>query len=387
MDYFGISQEQLEKSGGLWTALEISQQPHIWPLVLQLIAGDAPALRAFLDPLLRRQGLRIVLTGAGTSAFVGECVAPALARHVRLRVDAVPTTDIVGAPQSWLPSGVPTLMVSFARSGNSPESAAALRLAQQCVQECHHLIFTCNADGALCKLGRTLPNAHVVVLPPETHDRGFAMTSSFSGMLLATALAFDLIGADADTIGHLARGARSLLGNTLPLVRSLVNEKFERMVYLGSNALKGLAREAALKTLELSDGRIVAVADTTLGFRHGPKTIINGRTLLIVMLCNDPYTRRYDVDLLNELRGDGIAGRVLALTAQSVAGGPHADDVLLADAATLCDLGLCLPYAVFAQTLAFMQSLALGLRPDVPNAGGTVNRVVQGVSIHPLALP
>jgi tagatose-6-phosphate ketose/aldose isomerase len=384
MDYLGIPQERLEQAGGYWTAREISQQPAIWPLIQSLIAADASASRAFLDPLMRRGDLRIVLTGAGTSSFVGECVAPALARKSGVAVDAVATTDLVGSPMSWLRPQVPTLLVSFARSGNSPESVAALQLAEQCVQECHHLIFTCNAEGALYRLGKGMRNARIVLLPEETNDRGFAMTSSFSGMLLAAALTFDLIAADAGTVARLARSAGEVLAGTLQLIDGLARERFERIVYLGSNALKGLAREAALKTLELSDGQVVAISDTPLGFRHGPKTIINGKSLVVVLLCNEPYTRRYEVDLLGELRADGVAGRVLALTAQPLQDLRKPDDVALSGAASESDLALCLPYAVFAQSLAFMQSLSLGLKPDVPNARGTVNRVVQGVTIHPL---
>jgi tagatose-6-phosphate ketose/aldose isomerase len=384
MDYLGIPQERLEQAGGYWTAREISQQPAIWPLIQSLIAADASASRAFLDPLMRRSDLRIVLTGAGTSSFVGECLAPALVRKSGVAVDAVATTDLVGSPMSWLRPQVPTLLVSFARSGNSPESVAAVQLAEQCVQECHHLIFTCNAEGALYRLGKSMRNTRIVLLPEETNDRGFAMTSSFSGMLLAAALTFDLIAADAGTVARLARSAGEVLAGTLQLIDGLARERFERIVYLGSNALKGLAREAALKTLELSDGQVVAISDTPLGFRHGPKTIINGKSLVVVLLCNEPYTRRYEVDLLGELRADGVAGRVLALTAQPLQDLRKPDDVALSGAASESDLALCLPYAVFAQSLAFMQSLSLGLKPDVPNARGTVNRVVQGVTIHPL---
>jgi tagatose-6-phosphate ketose/aldose isomerase len=384
MDYFGIPQERLETAGGYWTAREISQQPAIWPQIELLIAKDAAASRAFLGPLMQRSDLRMLLTGAGTSAFVGECVAPALAAKTGLRVDAVSTTDLVGSPKSWLKHEVPTLLVSFARSGNSPESVAALNLAEQCVQECHHLIFTCNADGALYRLGKSTRNTRIVLLPEETNDRGFAMTSSFTGMLLAAAMTFDLIASDAESAAQLARSAGELLAGSLPMIESLARERFERIVYLGSNALKGLAREAALKTLELSDGQVVAISDTPLGFRHGPKTIINGRSLVVVLLCNDPYTRRYEVDLLDELRADGVAARVLALTGQPTRMRRHADDVAIPGAAASSDLALCLPYAVFAQSLAFMQSLSLGLKPDVPNARGTVNRVVQGVTIYPL---
>ena len=177
-----------------------------------------------------------------------------------------------------------------------------------------------------------------------------------------------------------------MLDAGLPLVANLARSGFERVVYLGSQEFKGLAREAALKMLELSDGNIVALAETPLGFRHGPKTIVNGRTLVVMFLSNDPYARRYDMDLLRELRADGIAARVMALYAgDAVAAGEsaQAEGIAVPGAAEASDLALCYPYAMFAQTLAFLQSLDLRLAPDTPNARGVVNRVVQGVSIHP----
>ncbi len=155
------------------------------------------------------------------------------------------------------------------------------------------------------------------------------------------------------------------------------------MVYLGSGALKGFAREAALKMLELTDGRVIAAADSTLGFRHGPKTILNGQSLVVVFLCNDPHARRYDLDLASELSRDAVAGRVVTV-ADAPADG-RSFDLLLPPAAggPASDLALCMAYAPFAQALAVLQSLSLGISPDTPNAAGTVSRVVQGVTIYP----
>jgi len=134
---------------------------------------------------------------------------------------------------------------------------------------------------------------------------------------------------------------------------------------------------------ELTDGRVMSLADSALGFRHGPKTILNGSTLVVAFLSNDAYARRYELDLLTELRRDAVAGRVITLAGRED-GTEHADTLVLGgDAAALTDLELCLPYAVFAQALAMLRSLSLGLTPDNPNAAGTVNRVVQGVSIYP----
>ena len=375
-----FSPAELEARGATWTAREIAQQPAVWSEIAQLVTDERARLDKFLAPLLADPALRIVLSGAGTSAFIGNCLAPALSAHLRRRVDAIATTDLVSGPRFWLQEGVPTLIVSFARSGNSPESVAAVDLAEQTLAEAHHLIITCNPEGALAARARQLRSALALVLPDATNDRSFAMTSSFSSMLLTAALTFGVVRPTA--IGPLSSAASVLLNQAWAMAQRLVARKFQRVVYLGSNELRGLASEAALKLLELTDGRIIAMADSTLGFRHGPKTIINDRTLVVVMVSNDPYTRAYDCDLLRELQRDGRAGGLLALGARSE-GMEAAEHLLFVGVSEVSDIELALLNAVVAQSYALLQSLALGLTPDRPNASGVVNRVVQGVVIHP----
>jgi len=384
IDVLGLSAAQTRSAGAQWTAREIAQQPKLWPLIARQVGTDA-GLRAWLAPLLANPALRMVLTGAGTSAYIGKCLAPALSKSGR-QAEAIPTTDIVASPRGTLGEKAPTLMVHFARSGDSPESVAALELAEQQIDECHHLIVTCNTHGELNRRVRGLRHAYSIVLPEACNDQSFAMTSSFSGMLLAAALALGALSAHAGRIDAIAALGTEILTDHVPLADTLVRAQFDRVVFVGSNELKGLALESALKMLELTDGRVVSIGESPLGFRHGPKTIVNGSTLVVTFLSNDPYTRQYDLDLLRELRSDGVAGRVVALTARAAEREGPDTIVLAAGAVTggsLTDLELCLPYVAFAQTLALLRSLSLGLSPDIPNAAGTVNRVVQGVSIHP----
>jgi tagatose-6-phosphate ketose/aldose isomerase len=396
MEVLGLNVAQIEAGGAHWTAREIAQQPQVWAEIARLVGADT-ALASFLAPLLQDSKLHVMFTGAGTSSFIGECLAPALVRRGRLS-EAIASTDIVASPVSRLAPGRLTLMVHFARSGNSPESVAALELAEKRLGRCAHLIVTCNRDGELYRRVDTLRHARAVLLPESSNDQSFAMTSSFTGMLLGAAVALGVLPADKANIAHLARLGTQALTSCLPVLNDLVRAQFERVVYLGSSELKGLAREAALKMLEMTDGRVVSIAESTLGFRHGPKTVLNGSTLVVVFLSKDPYTRRYDLDLLAELRRDAVAGRVLALGARAEVP-QDADMLLLGDgeggdgasgdgasggsADALTDLELCLPYAVFAQSLAMLRSLSLGLSPDNPNAAGTVSRVVHGVSIYP----
>ena len=372
----GIDDALLEARDGAWTAREIAQQPRVWG---EVIAGAADAgLAAFVARQLATPQLRILLTGAGTSAFIGESLAPAIARHTRARVDAVPTTDLVAGPARYFQREAPTLMVHFARSGNSPESTAAVDLADAVLTDCRHLVITCNPDGALAAAARVRPAARLVVLPDRTNDRSFAMTSSFTTMLLVAARVFGVVGEApvAAGVDAVRRGDG--------VAHALVAQGFDRIVYLGSNTLQGLAREAALKMLELTDGEVIALHESPLGFRHGPKTIVNERTLVVMFLSNDPAVRAYDLDLLRELRKDGRARRVYAIAGQA---GDAQDgiDFVVDHLAGASELQTVAPFAAVAQLLALHRSASLGLTPDQPSRSGTVNRVVRGVVIHPLA--
>jgi tagatose-6-phosphate ketose/aldose isomerase len=368
---------------GTATWQEIRQQPGVWREVAATLADRAAEVRAFLDPLLADDRLRIVLSGAGTSAFAGEVLAPALSRALSRRVDAVATTDLVSNPREAFAEDVPTLLVSFARSGDSPESVTATRLAEECLTAVHHLVVTCNAAGQLAVDHADAPSSLVLLMPAVTNDRGFAMTSSFTSMLLATCLVLAPTTDPAGLVERLAVAGEEVLGDADRLAE-LAGRGYRRVVYLGSGSLSGLARESALKLLELTAGGVVSYFDTALGFRHGPKAVLDDRTLVVVYLSNDPYTRRYDEDIATELRAALGGEHVLVLTGRVEDPSPNRSDWSLPGLADVPDAALALPYVMVAQLLALRFSVALGLTPDNPFPDGEVNRVVQGVTVHPL---
>ena len=368
--------------GGAWTAREIQQQPAVWQDTVAVVATEKDRLHAFLQPLLARPDLRVILTGAGSSAYIGQCLQPELLAVLGRRVEAIATTDLVAGPAQYFQRAVPTLLVSFARSGNSPESLAAVELAEKFVDECHQLVITCNEGGALYRRTGTRRNGFAILLPEATHDRGFAMTSSFSSMLYAAYLVFApaLLNTSA---GVRIRSAATFLLDTMPArIDDLVARRLARTVYLGSCGLSGLANESSLKLLELTDGAVAAISNSPLGFRHGPKTFVTKNTLVVVFLSNNPLTRRYDLDLVRELKADGIASRVLALSAarDDLAG---LDTVVVPGMESAGDAELGFAYLIVAQLYAFQMSIALGCTPDNPSASGAVNRVVKGVTIYP----
>ena len=367
--YLGIEESRLHAGNSYWTALEICQQPRVWREAAQSLEQKTQQLSDWLNPLLATPGLRIIFSGAGTSAFIGETLAPWLRKQLKRRIDTVSSTDLVSDPAQYLAEDLPTLMISFARSGDSPESVASVNLANQLLSDCHHLLLTCNPQGYLAKSAQAKPEMFCLLMPEGTHDQSFAMTSSFSSMLVSCACIFEPAMAQLEQVASLTE---RLIDHRAVAINQLAQKHFTRLVVLGAGCLLGTAREASLKCLELTAGQVVAVSDSPLGFRHGPKSVVDKSTVIVHLHSSDPYVADYDHDLLNELENDNQAAEIVALSPESVGAKTGLDDIWLS-----------LPYIVYCQILAFYKALALDITADNPCPSGEVNRVVKGVTIHP----
>jgi tagatose-6-phosphate ketose/aldose isomerase len=366
------SQQAWRDLGGLHTAEEIAHQPALWDELSTLLQDGRERVAAFLGDYLANPLQRVILTGAGSSAYVGEIIADELNAAWPAQVRAIATTTLLTHPELYIESGAPTLLVSFARSGDSPESLAVVELVRELVPDARLLNITCNAEGRLARDSAGDRNAFNLMMPAASCDRGFAMTSSFTCMLLA---ALAVLGKDdqVERIANLARLAEQAMAAWEAPVAALAASEAGRVVYLGSGPLEGLAKESALKLLELTAGRVPAMANTPLGFRHGPKSVLNADALVFVFGSAKPLAQRYEADLVDELRRDGVAGRILSI-------GPGGDIGI--DVPNWPDAWLAPLWLLVAQQVALHQSAALQLRPDNPFASGTVNRVVKGVTIY-----
>ena len=391
MNIFGISTEKMQETSSVFTLQEIYQQPATWRKTCAQIAACKDELQAFLDKVVKADDFDIVLTGAGTSEFVGNSLFQALNEKYNYKVKSYGTTDIVPSPENFLSRTKPTVLVSFGRSGNSPESIGAVDAAEVVCENIYHLFVTCNNEGALSKRALTQDNCYAINLTPETHDQSFAMTSSFSNMYMATYLAFNLDRLEELTaeIEKICVATENFLDNQYGVAQKIVDEfKFERIVYLGNIALKGVSQESALKMLELTAGQVATMYDSPLGFRHGPKSIIDDTTLTVVYLSDDAYKRQYEVDLIKEM-GPQRKGNKIAVVMNTPCVG--LDE--LVDYQLVMDCGkatenvfLGFEYIAFAQTLAVLKSLSLNITPDNPCPTGEVNRVVKGVTLYPYVL-
>lgn len=370
-----------QRLGGAHTAEEIAQQPALWDALADSLDESRERIDAFLGDWLRNPAHRVIFTGAGSSGFIAEMVADQINAQWPADVRVLHTTSLLTHPALYLQRDRPTLLVSFGRSGSSPESVAAVDLVRERVAQARFLDITCNADGELARRGEGRADTLTLLMPPASCDRAFAMTSSLSCMLLAALTAFDVAPwpQRLERLRTLATLGREAMTRWDAAVATLAREPYTRVIYLGSGPFEALARESALKVLELSAGRVLALANTPLGFRHGPKSTLDATTLVVMLRSVEPVPRRYEQDLLDELRRDGIAGCVLSV-------GPHADDDAPADftlpVPALPDAWLAPVWLTMPQRYALHRSAALGFTPDNPFPDGTVNRVVQGVIIH-----
>ena len=385
---FGVTEGKMKDTSSTFTLTEIYQQPATWEKTCKQISEHKDEIRKFIDQVITQDDYDVILTGAGTSEFVGNALFPHLTGLLNYKAKSYGTTDIVATPEAYLSRTKPTLLISFGRSGNSPESVGAVDAAEAVCDNVYHLFVTCNKNGALSKRAAETENCYAINLTDETHDQSFAMTSSFSNMYLATYLCFHLDELD-DVIAKvkkIAAAGQDFLDNSYGIAQKIVDEyNFGRIVYLGSNTLKGTSQESALKMLELTAGRVVTMYDTPMGFRHGPKSIVDDETLTVVYLSDDAYTRQYEVDLIKEMSGQRKGNKIAAVMRT-----PDDEAASLADYAVAYDLDeahenvlLGLDYILFAQTLAVLKSLSLSITPDNSCPTGEVNRVVKGVTLYP----
>ena len=378
----------MKETTATFTLSEIYQQPATWEKTCRQIKEHKDELQKFIDQVIKCEDFDVILTGAGTSEFVGNALFAHLSQLLDHKVKSYGTTDIVATPEAYLSRTKPTLLISFGRSGNSPESVGAVDAAESVCDNVYHLFVTCNKDGALSKRAAETQNCYAINLTDETHDQSFAMTSSYSNMYLATYLCFHLneLPEVFTKVQAIAEAGQSFLDKGYGVAQDIVDSyDFKRIVYLGSNTLKGTSQESALKMLELTAGRVVTMYDTPMGFRHGPKSIVDDTTLTVVYLSDDAYTRQYEIDLLKEMSGQRKGNKIVAVMSKE-------DETVkaLVDHTVVFGLKedyenilLGLDYIMFAQTLAVLKSLSLQITPDNPCPTGEVNRVVKGVTLYP----
>ncbi|MEX0769451.1 MAG: SIS domain-containing protein [Balneolaceae bacterium] len=371
------------------TINEIQGQPGLWKDTFQALQSDDSRIRDFLTRWTKPERLQIVLTGAGSSAYIGESVEHLFRFHPGVTARAVSTTTLVTHFKNHVDPSVPLLLISFARSGNSPESMATVDIAEKNCDELHHIAITCNPSGQLAQMIGERSDGLKLVLPPASEDQGLAMTGSFTAMMLTAIYLSKLTaGTNASShneIEHASEMASQILKSGSSHLKSYAEKPFRRIIFLGSGPLKGIARESQLKVQELTDGSVVGKYDSFLGFRHGPKAVIDSQTLVVFLFSPDEDTFRYEKDLAEEVLREETAKACIGIFAgqqQSEELNLNLNLVLCPDKNPVPSEYNLLPYVIPAQLLGYYKSLESGLNPDSPSVNHSISRVVQGVTIY-----
>ena len=383
LDY---TKEDLIELGAEITTREIYQQPQVWQTAFENYKVQADEIAVFLNNIDEKYDyIKVILTGAGTSAYVGDTLLPYFRKiydERKWNFNAIATTDIVANPLAYLHKEVTTILVSFARSGNSPESVAAVDLAKDIVEELYQITITCAEEGKLAQQAHGDERNLLLLQPAPSNDAGFAMTSSFTSMMLTALLVFDKadLAAKAEKVSALMTLSQEML-DSAEAIQKMVSLDYNRVIYLGAGPFFGLAHEAQLKILELTAGQVATMYESPVGFRHGPKSLVNEKTVVVVFGSTDSYTKLYDLDLVREVAGDEIARKVILLTDQKE-DLENVEQVIFSSQQLADDVYRVFPYIVYGQLFALLTALKVKNRPDTPSPTGTVNRVVQGVIIH-----
>jgi len=376
----------------LATVREINQQPAAWGETCARVVAMAEEIRSFLH---RETGAdagcrTVILTGAGSSEYVGRSIEGALRRRLATEVVTVPTTHFLTHCDSVFLPRRDYLLVSFARSGDSPESVATFQRVADRFPRVRQAVITCNGDGGLARLAAESRGCLRILLPEQTNDTSLAMTSSFSSLALAgLSLGFmDAPESLPPVVERAMAGAQRILGEYGDLLSDFARLPFTRACYLGSNTLLGCMQEARLKMQEMTAGRVASAFDSFLGLRHGPQVFVNGECVVVASLSSNPSVRRYECDLLRELRDKkqgigtlvicGSAEREIRDLSSAVIELYPVEEPLDDDYRVLTDIVAC-------QILAVFKSVELGLSPDNPSPDGIINRVVEGITVYPWA--
>lgn len=363
------------------TLREIMQQPATWRDTSALL--DTAAVREVLQAVLAERPGHIVLTGSGSSLYVGDCLAPLLQAELGIPCQAIAAGTVLTHRRSVLPAGR-GLLVSIARSGDSPESTGVVDQLLAEVPDYRHLVLTCNARGALATRYADDARLRVLHLDDATNDRSLVMTSSFTNLLLAgSGLAHAGRGGGLPAVSAAAELAERVLGRYGDALAALARSHPASAVYLGSGPAIGAARESALKMLEMSGGSVGVMAETFLGLRHGPMSRLNEPGLVVAFLSSAPSVRGYELDLLRELSAKGL-GRARLLVGETIPAQVVGDAGLAVELPgfdRLSPAGQLVVQVLVGQLLAFFRCLHLGHAPDAPSQG-VLTRVVESFAIH-----
>lgn len=388
-----LDTQEKAKRGLSHTPGEIAQQPDTWATTFLNFQQRRTEIEAYLQSKGVGSGAEatgsspiVFLIGAGTSDYIGQSLVALLRQKWQCEVSAVPSTDLLANFEDFILPGRNYLWISFSRSGDSPEGVNVLEKALKEYPNISHVVVSCNAEGKMIRDHRNDPRVFGLLLDDAVNDRGLAMTSSFSNMVICgQCLAHSWTLEEYEPILHsLIAAGEKFLEVASESAANLAEGPYTRVCFVGSGALKAVATESALKVSELTAGRIQSMSESTLGLRHGPLAALNHETLLVSYTSSDSRRKRYEADLLREIGQKDVVQTRVAVGIE-----PNKEIQEVCEIFLSPGLQVSIPDAyrppldvILGQLLGLFFSIRCNLKPDIPSPSGAITRVVQNVSIH-----
>jgi tagatose-6-phosphate ketose/aldose isomerase len=370
------------------TPAEIAQQPETWLSTFELSRRKREQIAEFLAlagiGASPRPRPTVFLIGAGTSDYIGQSLTYLLRRCWNCEVIAVPSTDLLTHMDDWMIPERKYLWISFSRSGDSPEGVAVLESARRNHPDIHHLVISCNAKGRMIRENADEPRVLGICLDDAVNDRGLAMTGSFTNMVIfgqCLAHVNDL-GRYEEILLRLVQAGKDFLPRAADGASALAKEAYTKACFVGSGPLRAVAKESALKLLELTAGKTLTMSESVLGLRHGPMAALDQGTLFVCFLSGNRRVQPYERDLLEEIGKKRLVRSRIVVGGSEIGRDSFAEHYLASAASGIADDYRPAVDIIFGQLLGLFCSLRWNLRPDCPSPNGAISRVVQGVNIH-----
>jgi glucosamine--fructose-6-phosphate aminotransferase (isomerizing) len=330
---------------GHFTYEEIISQPEAWAQALEIckdLGGDFKRL------WLKKPASQVLFTGCGSTYYLSLAAAALFTSLTGSCTRAIPAGDLYLYPQTYIPDGIPILLVAISRSGTTSETLAAVRRFRS-TNSNPVACLTNHGDSPLAQ------ESDLAIVIPAGQEKSVAQTRSFASMYIATtALAAQVAGHDdlQSVMAKLPQQGEKLIAashsNIKPFAERL---DLDRFYFLGSGPRYGLACETNLKMKEMTLTH--SEPFHFLEFRHGPMSMVGGHTAVIGLRSS--ACARYEGAVLEDMAALGASVFVLAESDADV----NFHSEIPAEVRNVL-------YLPPLQLMAYYRSMAKGLDPDQP---------------------
>ena len=365
-------------------------QPYLWLEGVKIIEQNRERIKKFIDQIKSIKSLKIYLVGAGSSAKAAALVENYIRKATGLDVYSISSTNLITQPDNYISQDCPGLLVSFGSSGNTTEGIEAVELFKEKCSKLYQMLIICSNKGEIVGKYSNQKDVLYVPIPEGTKGRSMAATGEFTLLIQYALMMFDIDRFDyyADMFKNANADAEYFFEKDIYKVHSIANKKYDVIAALGSNALTALASEMCLKISELSSGLQSSQFHPILEFRHGPKLIMNSKSLVSFFISSNPHTMKYEIDMLRECSENKRNSTIAAVSMDyNEKIDENCDYYFYFNRNGFSyrdDSHIIFQYALYLQSLAILKSIDLGISPDKlgSDVSGFVNKVAQGVKIY-----